>query len=216
MLGTAILAYELGQISGGHNRLEAISDRRALKRELAEVQQDNTGLRERLALLETAEKIDREAYRRVEEEIRELQQKIVDQEEDLDFYRGIVSPVDRRPGLRIQDFRVSPVENLDRSFQLQLLLAQALRNDRTIKGHVEFKVAGIRNGKPDMMQLSDLASGEKSRNRLAFSFRYFQDLEADITLPEDFTPGRVIVRVLPSGSGSSKIEQEYDWAAIVG
>ena len=162
VLGAAILAYELGQVRGGHNRLEAISDRRALKKELTEVQQDNTSLRERIALLETAEKIDREAYRRVEEEIRQLQQKVLEQEEDLDFYRGIVSPVDRRPGLRIQDFRVAPVDNVDRSFQLQLLLAQALRNDRTIKGHVEFKVAGAAgiSGLLDAEENEAKASGE--------------------------------------------------------
>ena len=212
----AFLAYEIGQIRGGHNRLDAIGDKRALKRELAAAEQENAVLRERVALLETAEKIDREAYRQVEQEIQQLQQQVLQQEEDLDFYRGIVSPVDRRPGLRIQDFRVERLADMDRSFQLQLLLAQALRNDRTVKGHVELKVAGIRNGKPYMMQLSDLTNNDRSSDRLAFSFRYFQDLEADITLPADFKPGRVIVRVLPAGSGGGKIEQEYEWSAVAG
>ena len=52
-------------------------------------------------------KSDREAYREVEASLLELQEKIQEQKDAIAFYRGIVSPADGKPGLRVQDFRLT-------------------------------------------------------------------------------------------------------------
>ena len=60
----------------------------------------------------------------------------------------------------------------------------------------------------------DLAelSAAKSRASLAFNFRYFQDIEADLTLPADFTPRRVVLRVTPATAGVKPSVESFPWS----
>ncbi len=101
----AYFAYELGQMRAGYNRLDSEQRYAALRKELIALEEDNHALRERVALLETSEKIDAAAYGQVEAQLVKLQSKILKQQEDLAFYEGIVA-ADQTAGLRIQDLEL--------------------------------------------------------------------------------------------------------------
>ena len=211
-LAGAFFAYELGQIRAGYNRLESEQRYAALQKELIALQEDNVARRERVALLETSEKINAEAYRQVEAQLIELQARILKQQEDLAFYEGIVAS-DQTAGLRIQDFALVPGVD-DSAFSLRLVLAQALRNDREVSGYIELAVQGTRGGEPLTLDLRDLAASEDER--LDFSFRYFQNLEADLVLPKGFAPERVIVKLTPKGKAVKAVEESFAWRLKVG
>ena len=98
--------FEYGMMRAGYNRLEALEKYAALSDNHDEVVAESKRLRERVVVLETAAKIDKEAYRQVESELIELQTQIQNQSEDLEFYKGIVN-ANEGSGLRIQDFRIS-------------------------------------------------------------------------------------------------------------
>jgi hypothetical protein len=211
-LAGAFFAYELGQIRAGYNRLESEQRYAALQKELIALQEDNVARRKRVALLETSEKINAEAYRQVEAQLIELQARILKQQEELAFYEGIVAS-DQTAGLRIQDFAlVAGVD--DAAFSLRLVLAQALRNDREVSGYIELAVEGTRGGESLTLDLGDLAAGEDER--LDFSFRYFQNLEADLVLPEGFAPQRVIVKLTPKGKAVKAVEESFAWRVKAG
>jgi hypothetical protein len=211
-LAGAFFAYELGQIRAGYNRLESEQRYAALQKELIALQEDNVARRERVALLETSEKINAEAYRQVEAQLIELQARILKQQEDLAFYEGIVAS-DQTAGLRIQDFALVPGVD-DSAFSLRLVLAQALRNDREVSGYIELAVQGTRGGEPLTLDLRDLAASEDER--LDFSFRYFQNLEADLVLPKGFAPERVIVKLTPKGKAVKAVEESFAWRVKAG
>ena len=63
----------------------------------------------------------------------ELQAQIQAQEEELVFYRGIVSPQDGVAGLRIQSLEVLPGDGENR-YLLRLLLVQAIVHSRRVAG----------------------------------------------------------------------------------
>ncbi len=207
-------AYDLGQTRAGHNRFEAQRRYNELKSELAAAKETGHRLSEQVALLKTSEKIDSEAYRQVEAQLTQLQAKIIEQQEQLAFYRGIVGP-DQQAGLRIQDFKLTS-GSADMAYSVHLVLAQAIRNDQRVSGFVELNVEGVRDGEALILNLKDLAPEGESRARLDFSFRYFQNLQADLLLPEGFAPARVIVKLTQKGKSAKPVEKTYDWPVQAG
>ena len=201
--------YELGQRQAGFNRLSAELEMAELKGDIRQRDAMLRELEEKITVLATAAKIDREAYAQVEAELGDLQARIVKQQEDIAFYRGIVTP-DDSAGLRIQNFSLSRgVGPL--AYNMQLVLAQAFRSDRQLAGHVELNIEGVRQGEAVRLSLSDLRPDATS-NRLKFSFRYFQDLKTDLVLPKGFSPQRVIVKITPQGKSAKTVEESFEWA----
>ena len=158
MMGAGFGLYVAGQSRAGFNRIQTEREIAALRNELVGQRAENLALREKIALLDTAAKIDSEAYRRVEAGLVDLQSKILDQQEDIAFYRGIVSP-DDTAGLRIQNFSLSRAID-PRTFNMQLVLAQAFRSDRQVTGHVELSIEGVRQGEPVRLGLGELLADE--------------------------------------------------------
>ena len=204
--GITLAAFEFGQQRAGHNRFAAMKKESELRAELAEVRQTNGLLTDKVALLETDSKIKAEAYKSVEQQLGELQAQIQKQSEDIAFYRGIVG--DQTTGLRVQDFGLFPGAGPE-DFSVRLVLAQALRSGRRVSGTVELTVRGERDGRSTVMKLAELKVD--GPDRLAFSFQYFQNLEADLRLPSDFAPQSVTVRVNPKGKGAEPVEASFDW-----
>jgi hypothetical protein len=205
--------YELGQSRAGHNRREAQQVRIDVESELDTVRAENEQLREKVAVLETDAKIDSEGYRQVESQLATLQAKILKQQEDLAFYRGIVA--DQEAGVRIQDIELLRGVD-DASFSMRLVLAQAIGASRRISGFVELDVEGTSDGAPVTLSLGDLAGQNERQTRLSFSFRYFQNLQADLVLPEGFAPTRVKVKLTPQGKSATPVEKSFDWVTPVG
>ena len=50
----------------------------------------------------------------------------------------------------------------------------------------------------------------------AFSFRYFQDFDRQLVLPDGFTPERIRVEVRSKTRAISSIEEEFPWQANQG
>ena len=214
MIGAGFGLYVAGQSRAGFNRIQAVRQLAALRNELSEQEANNHALRAKIAMLDTAAKIDSEAYRRVEAALVDLQTKILDQQEDIAFYRGIVSP-DDTAGLRIQNFSLSRAIG-PQTFNMQLVLAQAFRSGRQLVGHVELSVDGMRQGEAVRLGLRDLLADEAPPSRLNFSFRYFQDLTVELVLPRGFAPQRVIVRITPEGKSAKTVEESFDWVVKSG
>ncbi|MFW2405985.1 MAG: DUF6776 family protein [Gammaproteobacteria bacterium] len=207
------IAFELGQIRAGHNSFEAREQYNEVERILRQEREDTQRLRERVAQLETNIKIDGEAYATVEAELASLEAEILTQQEELAFYRGIVA--DQQSGLRVQDFVLWPGDG-PRSYSMRLVLAQAMRAGSRISGSVELEIEGAQDGEPRKLGLRELILEEPRPRRLSFSFRYFQNLEAELALPEGFVPARVVVKLKPKGKSSESIEKSFKWAVKAG
>src|SRR5690606_17910961 len=102
-------------------------------------------LERELAILRTSREIDRETYAQVEATLTRLESTIQTQEEELAFYRGIVSPQDGHAGLRIQSLEVLPGDR-ERHYMLRLVLVQAIVHSRRVSGVVKLRIEGIVDG----------------------------------------------------------------------
>lgn len=205
----AYLVFEFGRISGGYDVVDAAADRAAYEQRIAELDAEIVALKQEVALLETHREIDREAYREVEGSLIELQSKILEQRDALAFYRGIVSPDDGRPGLRVQDLKLTRGDN-ERVFNLQLVLVQALQHDRKVSGDVLLEIEGSEDGVTKTYALPQLLPDATAAD-WPFSFRYFQHFDRQLVLPDGFTPERIHVEVRSKTRSISSIEEDFAW-----
>ena len=203
------LLFDYGRREGGFDTAAAESEHRDLERKLSELTDENADLRQKVALLETSRGVDREAYSQVEGTLADLQRQLQEQREELDFYRTIVTPADGVNGLRIQELSLSAGPQ-GGSIRLHLVLVQAAQHDQMISGVVNLSVDGAEGGRPASYALGKLVN-DAEPVPMSFSFRYFQNLERELTLPDGFVPERVNVEVTPNGKQSKVIRQSFDW-----
>jgi hypothetical protein len=214
VVGGGVLAYELGRFNGGYSYLDQRRERDELTARIAERDQTIEELQRRLAVLQTSQEIDRETYSQVEVNLNELQARIQSQEEELAFYRGIISPEDGAAGLRVQAFELRPTDG-EQAYVLHLVLVQAITHDRRVSGTVHFQFVGDVDGEPVALGLDALVS-EGSDGDIGYSFRYFQDLQRELVLPAGFVPDEVQMQIRPREPSGQPIEQTFAWSAVSG
>lgn len=208
------LVFEYGRISAGYNTVDAANDRGELVAHIDTLDDEVEVLKQEVALLETHREIDREAYKGVETSLIALQAKIVEQQDAIAFYRGIVSPADGKPGLRVQDFKLTRGGE-EREFILRLVLVQAMKHDRKVSGDVSVSVEGSEDGEVKSYALTDLLPADADK-AWSFSFRYFQNFDRQLVLPDGFTPERVHIEVRSRTRSISSIEESFAWATSQG
>ena len=206
------LCFELGRYEAGYSLLDQRHESEGYKQKLQNAEAENEQLRRKIAILQTSGEIDKETYSQVEATLADLQSRIQAQEEELVFYRGIVSPQDGVPGLRIQSLEVLPTDQ-ERRYTLRLTLVQAIVHNRRVSGVVRLQLVGTRDGQMASYDLGDLAPPD-SGNDMSYAFRYFQGLEAEFELPVGFEPQRVEVEVVPSESRADHVSGSYEWSAV--
>ena len=208
------LVFELGRIQAGYNLVDAAQKRAELRSEIDERNLEIEALREQISILETHKAIDAEAYREVEASLTDLQAKIQEQRDAIAFYRGIVSPADGAAGLRVQDLTLAAGRS-EREFSVRLVLVQAMQHDRRVSGNVMLAVTGEQDGEEKTYTYSELRP-EDAEESWAFSFRYFQDFERDLILPDGFTPLTVNIEVRSRTRSIDSIEESYAWTTLRG
>ena len=210
----AYLVFEFGRIQGGYNLVDAVEERRQFEEVIAGLEGEIVALNEEITLLETHRDIESEAYKNVESSLTDLQAKIQEQRDALAFYRGIVSPADGNSGLRVQDLKFVRGKE-ERAYSVRLVLVQAMKHDRKVSGDVVLTIEGDQDGVETTYSYPELKP-EEGEGTWAFSFRYFQDFERPVVLPDGFTPERINVEVVSKTRSIDSIEESFSWATSQG
>ncbi len=213
-LVSVYLVFELGRIQAGYNLVDAATERSDFRSEISALNLEIERLNEQISILETHREIDATAYNEVEASLTELQAKIQEQRDAIAFYRGIVSPADGASGLRVQDLKLAAGRS-EREFSVRLVLVQAMQHDRRVSGDVILAVTGEQDGTEKTYTYADLRPRD-AEEKWAFSFRYFQDFERDLVLPDGFTPLTVNIEVRSRTRSIGSIEESYAWASARG
>ena len=198
-------AFVYGEYRSGFDRQAA----GALQDVLDQAQEDNAALKEQIAVLERQRDVDASSNQQVQQTLQELQRKLTDEQEQLAFYRGIVSPAAGEEGVRVESLKFLG-GGAPRLYHYRLVLIQVRTREMRISGSVTVHIYGVEDGKPVILDARDLAPGDKPS--YGFAFQYFQSLEGDLFLPQGFVPGRVEVSVHESGRDPA--QQDFDWNSV--
>ena len=130
---------------------------------------------------------------------------------ELAFYEKVMAPEKTADGVAVDRVSVYPTGS-PHHFRFQIVLVQQQIRKRFAKGYVSFLLTGSLDNKPNQLALNNISSS--TRKDLSFSFQYFQVLEGEFLLPDDFIPEQIIVAaVLPKTKWQKrlKLTKEYDW-----
>lgn len=210
-LGALVLLYamyEWGRFEGGYSKFSEVQRRRELKAQIDALQSENEKLRAQIAAAELDREVEGKSYADVKNDLADLQAQVLKAREELTFYRGIVSPEDGIGGLRVQRFEVlrGAAEN---QYRLRLVLQQSLRQDAVVSGAVSIAINGVRENRPVTLTLAQVGGKTRADGLAPFQFRYFQNLEQDVVLPEGFEPRAVNVEV--RSSRLVPVRESYPW-----
>jgi len=208
------LSFELGRYQADYSRLDAWREASALQAEIGVRDGAIDELERRIAILETSGSIDRETYADVEANLAALEARIQSQEEELVFYRGIVTPGDGVAGLRVQNAEILPGEG-EATHTLRLLLVQAIVHNDRVTGSVRLSLRGTLDGQATAYGLETLGT-ESQATDIPYGFRYFQTLEMGLRLPAGFEPTELEVQVWPRSPRGETIVQSFPWPAVTG
>ncbi len=157
-------------------------------------------------------KVDRDAYKSVNESLISLQQEILSLKEELVFYRGIVAPSQVNLGINLQEFEIRKSVSSD-TYRYKIVLTKTGRSKFSIRGDVSILVTGLVDGKSKTFTLNELS--ESSKNELKYSFKYFQIFEGDIKLLSQFYPELIKVKVKSRTKKVKSTESTFNWAELV-
>jgi len=214
-LGVVLLAawwvYDVGKLRGVVELKSLRTEHAVLQKRHAKALRENRKLRDKVAILERSSQIDRQAAQDVRADLGELEEALQASREEIEFYRGIISPGDVKSGLRVHRFSLESGTAAG-EYHYELVLTQLKRNEHHVSGVVEWKISGQMQGEPADLALADVT--RPAVEQLKFRFRYFQNIAGSLTLPENFEPEQVTLQIKPEGKGKPEpVEQVLDWPA---
>lgn len=142
---------------------------------------------------------------------RDRQDEIAGLQADLAFYRRLGSANGSQTALAIHHIELQQTES-PRVFLLVFTLTQNLRWASGIGGQIQLGIDGIQSDIAVHLDADQLLA--ETADPLQFKFKYFQQFERLITLPESFAPQWLTIR-LRSTSLETSIEQSIPWQELL-
>lgn len=209
VLATSAAGYFAGQY---HLRKGLNSESTAhelARRELDKLRSENEALRLRATTAEQSLVIGEQANDKVRTELVEKESRIAELKQEISFYRGLMAPADGSDGVSIGRFSISQTADA-RLYQYKLLVQQSATRHDVVKGNATFTIVGRQDGQPKRYPLSDLSQQVDSES-IPLRFKYFQNIEGELQLPQGFEPEGVELSLKSSGRKGFNIEQRYGW-----
>ncbi|SFM03285.1 DUF6776 family protein [Marinobacter zhejiangensis] len=208
----ATVGYAVGLAQGGFRFSSMLQTRNSLAEERDKLSQDLYEARQRVVNLERGHQIDEQALSQARRTIADLEGQIISLKADLTFYRNIMAPSEVSEGLQVDRLTLSRSRGQGRH-GFKLVLTQVGDNNSYIDGVVAVNVIGLRGGTKEVIALRDL-SEEIVDLGVKFRFRYFQDIEGYLTVPDGFVPVEVQVVAQAQGRKASQAERTFEWAQL--
>lgn len=170
----------------------------------------NDRLKQEVSTLRRSDQISREANRDLERTLAERDEEIAGLRADIAFYERFVGATGQRRGLSVHDLEMR-LQSGD-VWQFTATLTQNLNRGAANTGRLTLGIEGTRNDRLEKLAWSGLRKLNNAPG-LEYSFKYFQQVEGEVMLPEGFKPLRVTVRLVPAGG--SAVEQSFPWPETV-
>ena len=166
---------------------------------------DTSALKLRIAVLERSEQVAKAALGDLQRTLRDREEEIAGVRADLAFYGRLVGGA-KREGLAVHALTLKPVPE-SRAWNFSATLTQNFKRGPETHGRLTLSVSGIADGKLVTLDWKALSQQSGSPG-IEYAFKYFQQVNGTIMLPEGFEPNRVLA--IADGDGN-RSEQEFSW-----
>jgi hypothetical protein len=214
--GTALLclavlyaAFELGRYDAGFRVVDSVRGALSAAARIRRLEAENLDQRRQLETADVARRVDHEGYTQVERSLGEMQSRIARLNQDLSFYRGLVQP-ESVIHVKVQQMQIVPEPNTGQ-YHLKFVLMQTGKPDKDVNGNVALTVDGLLQGKPLSLSYTQVAPAK--RQSLGYSFKYFQEYDEPVVLPQGFEPTRIGVDIHGGKDTAHSFRQAFAWKA---
>ena len=213
VLGVAVSAVS-GFMFGYSNTLRSQQSEQATQQELNELligaETENSELRRQVAILDRSSLMDRLATEVVQDTVLKLRDRVAKLEQDVVYYRQVVSAETEDTGLIISQLDIGATLETNRYRYKLVLRQQDADGDTALTGHVNVNLVGSQGEEQQILSLHDL-SAEQDQLNIRLRFKYFQNIEGELVLPENFVPDRLQVAAVSVEPVEKSINQNFSW-----
>src|SRR3954469_20810598 len=201
--------FEFGRYRASYDIVAAIRERAALRNQIDAQEATISDLRAKVAQLESSAIGQTREREEVQRTIGDLQAQVARANQELAFFRGIVTQNANSAEVKIQQARMVATATANK-FRVRVTLVQPMNPDTVVSGVVVLSVDGEVDGKPGRADFATLTGGK--RREIAFTFRYLENIEEEITMPPGMKPEQLLVEVRSNRRGSAPVQQSYVWS----
>ena len=202
-------SYLLGRHIEAKNHSVTAATITRLSADLAESQARSEQLNQQLANLHTGAQVDKQATEEVRREMLELKEAMAQLEEQNNFYRSLMAPSGENNGMTFGSVEITDTDN-PRQYRYKVVMQQLARDHELLKGSLEFTVVGNTAGIETRYRLSDLST-QYADDSIKLRYKYFQNIEGTLSLPENFDPERIELVAKTTGKNAKTIEKRFGW-----
>lgn len=186
------------------------ADRAGLVADMEILQTENTDLKRQIAILDRASVMDQRATEEVQTTIRTLRERVAQLEQDIVFYRQVVSEETEDTGLVIGQFDIETTQQPER-FRYKLVMRQEdADGDTFLTGHVNVNIVGQLDQEQVVYSLRDISEDEDELD-IRLRFKFFQNIEGEMALPDGFEPDRVQIAAVATEPVEKTLNQDFSW-----
>ena len=154
--------------------------------------------------------MDRLATEVVQDTVLKLRDRVAKLEQDVVYYRQVVSAETEDTGLIISQLDIGATLETNRYRYKLVLRQQDADGDTALTGHVNVNLVGSQGEEQKILSLRDL-SAEQDQLNIRLRFKYFQNIEGELVLPENFVPDRLQVAAVSVEPVEKSINQNFSW-----
>jgi hypothetical protein len=200
----------LGFNWGNASNDEQQSELARINQTLSNLQLENNELTRKLNILSVELEVAQLAEQQIHQEIKQGLQREHELRSDLAFYQQIMAPELAPKGFVIDSFNIEAALS-EGEFRFELVLMQQEKIKNTLKGNIQVSLLGSENGKSKRISLASLMP-DKGES-LKYSFKYFQVIEGQLRLPENFEPEKILVHadIYQFKVKRGTLDKSFDW-----
>ena len=190
------------------------AEKRELSAQLTDLRQENEALRRQIAILDRSSAVDQQTGAELQETLTALRQRVAQLEAAVLFYRQVVEEEIDETGLVIGQLDIDATRSPDRYRYKLVMRQQDADGDTYLTGHVNFNLVGQLQDQQVILPLRDLSEFEDELD-IRLRFKYFQNIEGELALPEGFQPDRIQIAAVATEPVSKRINEDFGWVVAL-
>ena len=143
-------------------------------------------LRDQITQLRQQSEVDQQTLNELREFMADQASELVELRQTLVFYRDVVAPEEGETAIILRQPSVQ-ASTEPRQWQLHTVVHRGEGKDRQYRGELRLTMEGKLDGVPHTLELFTVDSGTKT-GVFPLRFRYLQNIQAVISLPDTFVP----------------------------
>lgn len=199
--------FGLGYWLARYDAVNALAGADLLRAEIGLLSEEVARGREERLRLERAHQMDREAKRRAQESLAELQQERLDLIKQVVYLQRLIR--EGQDGIVVVKELQLRKGSAPRSFRFEMALSQLVPQQERTRGRVSLSVVLSRDGKEEELPL-DALPGSSPAARV-MDFEHFETIAGEIVVPEGAEPERLIIDIEPDGDSLASSAEVFLW-----